>query len=90
MQIFGKTQTGKMITLDVEPSDSIKLVKEKIQDKQGIPPVQQRLFFTGTLLEDDLYLFDYEIGKEDILDMIFLEKKKVEKNKGFFGFGSKK
>ncbi len=70
MQIFLKNLTGKTITLEVEPSDTVESLKAKIHAREGIHPSQQRLVFAGTYLENGHLISDFKIQRESTIHMV--------------------
>lgn len=61
LQIKVKTLTGKEIEIDIESDDSIARIKERVEEKEGIPPPQQRLIFGGKQMSDDKKAMDYNV-----------------------------
>eukprot|EP00028_Trichosphaerium_sp_Am-I-7-wt_P014205 CAMPEP_0168508994 /NCGR_PEP_ID=MMETSP0405-20121227/476_1 /TAXON_ID=498012 /ORGANISM="Trichosphaerium sp, Strain Am-I-7 wt" /LENGTH=77 /DNA_ID=CAMNT_0008526297 /DNA_START=47 /DNA_END=280 /DNA_ORIENTATION=+ len=70
MQIKVKTLTGKIIEIDIEADDSIQRVKERVEEKEGIPPPQQRLIFAGRAMADEKNVSDYKIKAGSTLHLV--------------------
>ena len=65
-----KTLTGKTVDINVAPFDNIEYIKSLYQDKEGVPPDQQRLIYNGVMLKDNKTIFDYKIEKESTLHLV--------------------
>ena len=70
MLIKVKTLTGKEIELDIEPNDKVERIKQKVEEKEGIPPPQQRLIFGGKQMNDEKSASDYKIEGGSVLHLV--------------------
>jgi len=70
MQIKVKTLTGKTIQIDIEPEDTVLRIKERVEEKEGIPPPQQRLIFGGRAMGDEKKALDFGINPGDTLHLV--------------------
>jgi len=70
MLIKVKTLTGKEIEIDIEPTDKVERIKERVEEKEGIPPPQQRLIFSGKQMNDDKFAQDYKISGGSVLHLV--------------------
>lgn len=70
MLIKVKTLTGKEIEIDIEPTDKVERIKERVEEKEGIPPQQQRLIYSGKQMNDEKTAADYKIQGGSVLHLV--------------------
>jgi ubiquitin-like protein Nedd8 len=70
MLIKVKTLTGKEIEIDIEPTDKVERIKERVEEKEGIPPQQQRLIFSGKQMNDEKTASDYKVAGGSVLHLV--------------------
>jgi len=70
MLIKVKTLTGKEIEIDIEPTDRVERIKERVEEKEGIPPQQQRLIFSGKQMNDEKTAADYKVSGGSVLHLV--------------------
>jgi len=70
MLIKVKTLTGKEIEIDIEPTDKVERIKERVEEKEGIPPPQQRLIFSGKQMNDEKTASDYKVQGGSVLHLV--------------------